>query len=199
MTTRQQYFDGKFRRDDDPWRCNTSWYERRKRALALAALPRERFSHGFEPGCGHGALSAELAARCDRLLCSDFSPRAVELTRHRLMGIPGTRVEQLEMPEHWPPEQFDLIVISELAYYLAPRELASLVEHMVLSLTDDGYVLSCHWRYPMEAWAQTADDISNAFRRPGLLHRIVEHVEPDFILELWSKCARSVAQWEGLV
>lgn len=199
MTTRLQYFDDKFQRDDDPWRCNMSWYERRKRALTLAALPRERFSHGFEPGCGNGALAAELAARCDRLLCSDFSPRAVALTGDRLIGVPGARVEQLKMPEDWPDERFDLIVLSELAYYLAPRELTSLVEHVLLSLIDDGYVLTCHWRRPIEPWAQTADDISNAFRRPRSLHRMVEHVEPDFTLELWSKSPRSVAQWEGLV
>ena len=35
----------------DPWRAG-SWYERRKRAVVLASLPRERYRRAFEPGCG---------------------------------------------------------------------------------------------------------------------------------------------------
>ena len=31
-------------REEDPWDVRTSWYERRKRALTLAALPHERYA-----------------------------------------------------------------------------------------------------------------------------------------------------------
>ena len=52
MTTRKQYFDDKLRGDDDPWRCNSSWYERRKRALALAALHVSVLAIGLSRGAG---------------------------------------------------------------------------------------------------------------------------------------------------
>jgi len=39
---------------DDPWGFTHRWYERRKRALTLASLPRERFARAFEPGCSVG-------------------------------------------------------------------------------------------------------------------------------------------------
>jgi hypothetical protein len=46
---------------NDPWDTG-SWYERRKRALMLAALPQERYGTALEPGCGTGELTVELAA-----------------------------------------------------------------------------------------------------------------------------------------
>ena len=39
---------------DDPWQTRTSWYERRKRDVVLACLPRDRYAHAAEPGCGLG-------------------------------------------------------------------------------------------------------------------------------------------------
>jgi LmbE family N-acetylglucosaminyl deacetylase len=61
---------------NDPWRAG-SWYERRKRAVLLASLPRETYGTAFEPGCGAGELSVELASRCRLVLASDPVPEAV--------------------------------------------------------------------------------------------------------------------------
>ena len=44
----------------DPWRAD-SLYERRKRAVVLASLPRERYRRAFEPGCGAGELTRDQA------------------------------------------------------------------------------------------------------------------------------------------
>ena len=64
----------------DPWRAD-SWYERRKRAVVLASLPRERYRRAFEPGCGTGELTLELAARCGAVLASDPVAEAVRRAR----------------------------------------------------------------------------------------------------------------------
>ncbi|NYS43147.1 SAM-dependent methyltransferase, partial [Pseudomonas syringae pv. actinidiae] len=69
MSVADSYFDELFRNNDDPWAFKKRWYERRKRALTLAALPRERYRAIFEPGCANGELSADLAERCDTLVC----------------------------------------------------------------------------------------------------------------------------------
>ncbi|EPN67648.1 methyltransferase, partial [Pseudomonas syringae pv. actinidiae ICMP 19101] len=63
MSVADSYFDELFRNNDDPWAFKQRWYERRKRALTLAALPRERYRAIFEPGCANGELSADLAER----------------------------------------------------------------------------------------------------------------------------------------
>jgi len=44
MTLGSDYFDDLYGRRDDPWRLAERWYERRKHALTVAALPRQRAS-----------------------------------------------------------------------------------------------------------------------------------------------------------
>ena len=77
MSTPAAYFDAMYRDADDPWHLSERWYEQRKHALTVAALPRARYSRAFEPACSAGALSVLLADRCDVLLSCDRSPRAV--------------------------------------------------------------------------------------------------------------------------
>ena len=63
---RGSYVEPLYRQDADPWRVRQRWYEERKRALLLASLPQRRYRHAYEPGCGNGELTAELARRCER-------------------------------------------------------------------------------------------------------------------------------------
>ena len=50
MSVDDRYFDGLFAGNDDPWAFRQRWYEQRKRAITLAALPRPRYRSVFEPG-----------------------------------------------------------------------------------------------------------------------------------------------------
>ena len=58
----REFFDEFYTEGADRWGFETRWYEKRKRAMTLASLPRERFGSAFEPGCAIGVLTAELAA-----------------------------------------------------------------------------------------------------------------------------------------
>lgn len=200
MSTPRTYFDDLYRNDDDPWRYRTSWYERRKREILLASLPRERYACGFEPACSNGELSARLALRCDRLFICDASASAVRTARERVADARNVTVQTRSVPEDWPAQRFDLIVVSELAYYLAPETTATLAERAWASLADDGTFVACHWRPPFEGKLQSADDVharfDTLFRGHGA--RLVQHAEPDFYLDVWSKDARSVGEREGL-
>ena len=120
-------FDDMFHNNPNPWRFKSRWYEKRKRALTLGCLPAERHVNGFEPGCANGELSADLATRCDQLLCSDGSAMAVQAARARVRETPNTEVRRLWLPEKWPDEDFDLIVVSEVAYCLSKPQLDNLV------------------------------------------------------------------------
>jgi hypothetical protein len=82
----RQHFDDLFAASEDPWGYEYRWYEARKRALTLACLPKARYASGYEPGCANGALSTELATRCDRLLISDGAAEAVALAERRVAG-----------------------------------------------------------------------------------------------------------------
>ena len=76
VTVRPDYFDRGLRGGGRPVGPRARrWYERRKRARSLAALPQERYRRGFEPGCAVGALTVGLAGRCDELLAVDRHER----------------------------------------------------------------------------------------------------------------------------
>lgn len=59
MSVEDRYFDGLVAGNDDPWAFRQRWYEQRKRAITLAALPRPHYRAIFEPGCANGELSAD--------------------------------------------------------------------------------------------------------------------------------------------
>lgn len=195
------YFDALYRHSDDPWKLREGWYERRKRSLTLALLPRPRYRNGFEPGCANGELTAELASRCDSLLAVDLHERAVELARERVTGLPQVRVEQGAVPSMWPTATgpFDLIVVSELAYYLDTAQLETLAARIAASLTTDGTLLACHWRRPFAEALGSADAAHALFDTCCGLTRLAHHDEADLLIDVWSRDARSVAQREGLL
>lgn len=196
MSVADDYFDALFHGNDDPWSFKLRWYERRKRALTLAALPRERYSSIFEPGCANGELSAQLATRCDRLLCCDTSNRAVELARRQLGSMEHVSVIQARLPQQWPDEQFDLIVFSELGYYLDSDDLDKWIERALASLTADGQLLACHWRPDIDGCPLNAEAVHRALGLRLPMQRLFSHHEPDFLLDLWSRDGTSVAEKE---
>ena len=193
------HFDALYRVSDDPWGLRDRWYEQRKRAAVLAALTRPRYANVFEPGCANGELSASLAPRCDVLRASDANPAAVALARQRLAGMSQVRVEQRTMPDDWPDERFDLIVLSELAYYLSEPALRVLFTRALGALMSDGVLLACHWRRSVETDGQTGDSVHALCQAVTGLHRLLHHEEADFVLDVWSPDPRSVAEREGLV
>jgi SAM-dependent methyltransferase len=192
------YFNALYQGSDDPWAMRERWYERRKRALLSACLPRARYRSVFEPGCATGETSLMLAERCDALLCSDTVQAAVNLSAARLEGHPHAQVILGRVPLHWPTGQFDLIVLNELCYYLDLPALDQVIDRALGALSEDGQLLACHWRAPIEGCVLDAGQVHQRLQeRLGLTH-LIEHREPDFLLDLWSRDPLSVAQHEGL-
>ena len=198
MSVATPYFDQLFAGNDDPWAFRQRWYERRKRALTLALLTRPRYASVFEPGCANGELSFELAPRCDHLLCCDTASAAVALARSRLLGFAHARVEQSRLPGQWPTGEFDLIVLSELCYYLDRDDLCRLIDRALGSLTTSGQVLACHWRPTIDGCPQTAEQVHALLHERLGMPLVATHHEPDFLLDLWSRDGTSVATLEGL-
>lgn len=197
MSALQQHFDRLYETQSDPWQVATRWYEQRKQGVLLACLPRQRYARAFEPGCGTGELSRELAARCDSLLASDGSMAAVRLARAKLDGLPGVSVVQQRLPADWPTGTFDLVVLSEWLYYLDQPGLRTVVELARRSLAPDGTLVTCHWAEDFADRQVSNAEIHAAWAQLPGLDRVVCHGEPDFVLEVWSRTARPVAAEES--
>ncbi|MCX2966759.1 class I SAM-dependent DNA methyltransferase [Gordonia sp. NPDC062954] len=199
-TMADDYFHDMYARSDDPWGFAERFYERRKYALTMAALRADHYERVFEPGCSIGVLSDQLAARSDQLLCTDLSPRAVELATQRLAHHGGrVQVRTADLVTGWPDETFDLIVLSEVLYYLDPVALDALLTRLPRSLRPRGEVIAVHWRRKVEEYPQSGDDVHDR-----LLHGALSHAggyrDADLRLDVFTADAGpSVAQRENLV
>ena len=198
MSHHADTFDALFDGQDDPWGFKTRWYEQRKRAITLAALTKPRYASAYEPGCANGELSAALADRCDQLLVSDGNARAVALARARLATLPHVRVLKAWLPDGWPQGCFDLIVISEMGYYLDTAALRDLADRARQSLSEHGTVLACHWKAPIDGCALTGSQVHEQLGQQLGMTPALHVDDPDFLLDLWCADPRSVAQAEGL-
>ena len=181
-----RYFERLYAKHSDPWGFQERWYEQRKYALTLAALPRERYVSGFEPGCAVGVLSAKLARRCDRLIAWDIVPSALEQAKDRLANLPHVTIEQRAVPDDWPVEQFDLIVLSEVVYYFDREAAGRLRDRTLASAMPDATVVAVHWRgetnYPL-----SGDEAHRLIGSTVGLQQVAHHVEPEFLIDVWRR------------
>ncbi|MDH6182129.1 SAM-dependent methyltransferase [Microbacteriaceae bacterium SG_E_30_P1] len=199
MSLDQKYFDNLYEEFDDPWRLASGWYESRKRALTMGILPHERYTNALEIGCSIGLLTELLAPRCDRLLATDISARPLEVAQHRLASAQGVEFETRQAPHDWPGGRFDLIVISEVGYYLDEDSVRLLAERSASSLTDGGVIVACHWRHPVADYPLGGDRVHDLLAAASGLIPVATYVDDDFALEVLSIGGMpSVASLEGL-
>lgn len=192
----EDYFERLYQRDD-PYGYRNRWYEQRKRQLLLACLPRAHFGAGWEFGCSNGELSAQLATRCDYLLATDGNARAAQLAEQRLADFPHATAQHAHHPRDWPQGRFELIVFSEVGYFLPLEELRESVQRMRHSLTDDGLLVACHWLHPFDD-AVTATPVVHEALESGLaLEKRFSYRDEDLLLEGWGS-GSWVARTEGL-
>ncbi len=145
-TAAVERFERLYRESPDPWAYRTSEYERDKYAATLAALPKR--SHGvcLELGCSIGVFTGQLAARCEHVVAIDFSLRALQLAREHLRGVGNVDLLRASFPEETPPGSWDLVVCSEILYYLQPPALQDAIGWIEAQLARGTCVLAVSWR-----------------------------------------------------
>jgi SAM-dependent methyltransferase len=179
-------FDAMYRADSDPWDVETSWYERRKLAVLLATLPRQRYQRAWEPGCGPGVVSAALAGRVDELVASDSSAAALELARGRADKPRHVRYVQSELPEVPLDGTVDLVVVAEFLYY-APDLQRSL--DALWSVAAPGtQLVFLHWAHlPHDAFRSGPEMHAriclDSLNRPA--GKVIAHSDQDFLLDVY--------------
>ena len=156
------YFKGMYATESDPWQFATSAYERDKYAATLAALPRAHYASGLDVGCSIGVFTHQLCPRCDALIGLDVVPSVLEAARARCADCPNVSFRLAAVPGTWPDGRFDLIVMSEVAYYLDRADLARLVARVEGALLPGADIVLVHWlgvtHYPL-----SGDDAAEGF------------------------------------
>lgn len=188
-------FDRIYSANPDPFRVGDSWYEQRKVAIVLASLVDRRYRHIWDTACGTGHLAAMMANRCDGLLASDASAEACRISTERLAALPNVRVALHALPS--APEaadRFDLVVLSEVVYYLpspALQAIAPLLEQVTVS-DRTAEVVVVNWRhFPADAYCSGVDAVARldySLHERGW-HSVVRHRDEEFVLHSWRRSA----------
>ena len=173
------YFDALYAADPDPWRFASSDYEREKYAATMAALPARRFTAGLEAGCSIGVLTRQLAARCDTLLALDVAESALAQARAR---CPGVRFERRAIPAEWPAGQFDLIVLSEVLYYLDGPAIRDTAARAMASLLPGGSILMVHYLGETD-YPSTGDEAADGFTAASGLNPALRLRQPRYRID----------------
>lgn len=153
-----EYFERMFQGTPDPWDLETSPYERAKYSDTIAALAGRSYREGFEIGCAKGVLSRQLAQHCAQLLAIDVSETALKAARARCAELPYVSFAKMAFPLEAPSQtQFDLVVLSEVAYYWNDADLARAAQWLTAHISAGGDVLLVHWIGETD-YPQSGDD-----------------------------------------
>src|SRR3954453_9996898 len=129
----------------DPFGFDSNPYEAAKFDNLLGVIGAGPFEHALEVGCSIGSFTERLAPRCGELLATDISQVAVERAQRRLAEHPNVRVERRTLPRELPEGPFDLIVCSDVLYYLPARRLRRTLGLLAARLAPRGSIVSLHW------------------------------------------------------
>lgn len=181
----RSYFETLYAQKPDPWDFRTSPYEKRKYAATLDVLSRPRYARALEVGCSIGVFTRLLAGRCTALLSVDTSARALDEAQRHCADLEPVMFRLASLPDDFPDGTFDLIVLSEVLYYLSMTDLARVAAQCAKALTPDGEIVLCHWlgetNYPLggdEAAEGFMSSMAPQFRTTA--HRR----EPEYRLDL---------------
>jgi SAM-dependent methyltransferase len=160
-----QRFERLYQQSPDPWGYRTSSYEQEKYAATLTALPRRSLGLSLEVGCSIGVFTGQLAARCQRVVAIDFSLSALQLARRNLIGVGNVDLLRATFPAETAPGSWDLIVCSEVLYYLQPPALEEAIGWIKSQLTFGATVLTVSWRGVGRDEPLTGDEVHDRLAR----------------------------------
>ncbi|MEO8875700.1 MAG: SAM-dependent methyltransferase [Polyangiaceae bacterium] len=186
MPTPKSYFEEKYAENDDPWGFRSRAYEKRKYTLTIASLPRSHYQRAFEPGCSIGVLTKLLAKVSGELIAYEMIPRAACSARAGTAKLGHVHVEEKSIPDQWPQGELDLIVLSEIVYYLDEDRVGRLIGRIDDSLAPNGHVVAVHYRgvtdYPL-----TGDRAHELLATSSCLRRVARYEEELFHVDVFER------------
>jgi cyclopropane fatty-acyl-phospholipid synthase-like methyltransferase len=181
------YFDAMYAASQDPWNFTASPYEQEKYQHTIEALAGKQFSKGIEIGCSIGVLTELLANHCQRLLGVDISEQPVAIARERLKNREGVKFEVLQVPQQYPDEQYDLVVVSEVAYYLSKEDLVLTKELIKDSLMEGGTLCLVHWRPQIEGCVFDGDEVNEYFLNDASFNQTYQFINDQYRIDVIKK------------
>jgi trans-aconitate methyltransferase len=183
----REYFETLYYRDPDPWHFETSRYEQAKYAATLACLPREHYRQGLELGCSIGVLTEKLIRRVDSLTAVDTSALALARAQQRLEGKANVRWVRAHLPDGDWQGAYDLVVLSEVLYYLDRDALRVLGERLSDCTVTGASIVAVHWTGPTD-YPLTAQAAIDGFEHAlGQMRSVLRQHTDNYRIDLWQR------------
>jgi hypothetical protein len=143
-----------------------------------------------------------LTERCARVTASDVAPAALQSAQQRLDDIgrcDQVSLLQQSLDEPWPPGPFDLMVLSEVGYYLAPEALRSTLDRECPRLAAGATVVAAHWRHRVDDYLMTGDRVNEIIAETAGFHSIASYRDADVVIDVFDTAdGASVATRTGV-
>ena len=181
------FFEAKYKQAKDPWNFAQDAYEQGRFEKIIAALSHRRYARALEPGCSIGTLTERLAALCDLVDASDFSPTATARARERCAALANVHMSCAALTAKTRVSGYDLIVFSEIGYYFRPSKWRRVVADLVASMDSGTTVLASHWLGESDQHRQGGDEVHEILRAEPLLQLEYAERHPGFRLDRFTR------------
>lgn len=178
------HFDRLYAADIDPWQFRESQYEAEKYRATIEAFPKPRYGKCLELGCSIGVLTRMLAQRCDAVVAIDTSARALQEAAKVCAGF-DIDFRQAYLPEGDLGDGYDLVVASEVLYYLDSPRLGELAMRLKAAVNPGATCIGVHWigatDYPL-----SGDHATQLFQMEADLVRVSHSTTAQYRLDVWT-------------
>ncbi|NNH68020.1 trifunctional glycosyltransferase/class I SAM-dependent methyltransferase/polysaccharide deacetylase [Rhizobium laguerreae] len=161
VQSEEEHWEHIFERPD-PWNY-LSIYEQVKYEQTLSLIP-QGIDKALELACAEGIFTEKLAQKVGHLTATDISQRAIDRAIERCRGRDNVEFRVLDFVRNDLPPQQDLIVCSEVLYYMKDEEmLAAVCGKMAAALKPNGYLITAHAHIRRDEPTRTGFDWGNPF------------------------------------
>jgi peptidoglycan/xylan/chitin deacetylase (PgdA/CDA1 family)/SAM-dependent methyltransferase len=173
----------------DPWNFASS-YEQTKYQHTLELMPDSPVTNAIELGCAEGMFTEMLAARVDCLLAVDISDVALERARTRCANNDNVSFAQHDISEGMIGANYDLVICSEILYYLRDGAAIERFSRQVCnSMKPGGHLLMTHPNMVSDDKSATGFDF-NEFGAKGIATIFSSCTVLEFLRELRTELYR---------
>jgi len=127
----------------DPWTLEASPFDASRYETMLEFAGSDlRYERALEVGCAAGVFTERLAPLCRALLVVDSLPAAIERGSSRLKGRFNITWRVADVAGFTPHTMFDLIIVSEVLYYLGGgKNLSRAIGNLVRLVAPGGVLI----------------------------------------------------------
>ncbi|HYH73267.1 MAG TPA: class I SAM-dependent methyltransferase [Nocardioides sp.] len=173
---RPGFFDDFFD-EGDPFGFDRHPEEKLKFDRTLEVCGEGPLGRVLELGCAVGTFTEVLAPRAEDVLALDVSQAAVDQVLERTRAFSNVRAVAMSIPREFPDGTFDLVVASDVLYYLPVVELQRCVDRIEASLAPGGAFVAVHYVPRMGSVLNGDEAHDVVVAHTGLEHVLSERTE----------------------